>query len=75
MSAAPRLRRRRGRLRAARAALVLAAALLVFAVGLALGRALEEGPSGARTLTSLRTLEPLPLAPPARTVTVTVTSR
>lgn len=72
---APRARRRRRRLRGARAALVAAAALLVFAVGLALGRALEEGPAGARTITSVRTLKPLPLAPPAKTVTITVTSR
>ena len=44
-----------------------------FAVGIALGESLGEGPSpGTQSL--VRTLEPLPLAPAARTtVTVTVT--
>lgn len=46
--------------------------LAAFAVGVALGQSLGQGPSpgGARTL--VRTLQPLPLAPAART-TVTVT--
>ncbi len=52
------------------AVLVLAA----FAVGIALGESLREGPSPGGTQTLVRTLEPLPLAPAARTtVTVTVT--
>ncbi|MGE5274824.1 MAG: hypothetical protein ACM3QU_13825 [Verrucomicrobiota bacterium] len=42
----------------------------VFALGLALGEALHDNPSGGGTQTLVRTLKPLPL-PPAR-VTVTV---
>ena len=43
-----------------------------FAVGIALGESLGEGPSPGGTQSLVRTLEPLPLAPAART-TVTVT--
>jgi hypothetical protein len=54
-----------------RVAIVLALLVLAFLLGLGLGRALEEGPStGERTI--VRTLDPLPLAPAERTVTVTV---
>jgi hypothetical protein len=54
-------------LRLAIAAVLL---LLAFVLGLGLGRALEEGPpTGERTI--VRTLDPLPLAPAERTVTVT----
>ena len=56
-----------------RALLLALGALVVFALGIALGQALEDGsrPSGTQTL--VRTLRPLPLAPAAReTVTVTV---
>jgi hypothetical protein len=55
-------------------ALVVAALLLltlVFLVGLALGRALEEGPEPEGTVTQVRTLQPVPLPPATRTVTVT----
>jgi hypothetical protein len=52
-------------------ALVLAALLLL--VGVALGRALEDGPSPGGVRTQVRTLEPRPLPPAPRTVTVTVT--
>jgi ABC-type Fe3+ transport system permease subunit len=45
--------------------------VLAFVVGVALGRALEEGPAPGRTVTAVRTLEPLPLPPATRTVTVT----
>jgi hypothetical protein len=48
-------------------------AIVVFAIGIALGQALDDAspPSGTQTL--VRTLQPLPLAPAAReTVTVTV---
>jgi hypothetical protein len=44
---------------------------LAFVVGVALGRALEEGPEPGRTVTAVRTLDPLPLPPATRTVTVT----
>lgn len=49
-----------------------AAVLVVFALGVALGQALNDNPQPGRQ-TLIRTLEPLPLAPAAReTVTVTV---
>ena len=47
------------------------AALLL---GVSLGRALEDGPSPGGTQTSVRTLNPQPLPPATRTVTVTVTN-
>ena len=53
------------------AVLVLVLALLI---GISLGRALEDGPSPGGTQTNVRTLEPQPLPPVARTVTVTVTT-
>lgn len=49
----------------------LVAALLI---GISFGRALEDGPSPGGTQTNVRTLEPQPLPPAARTVTVTVTT-
>jgi hypothetical protein len=51
--------------------LLLVVALLV---GISIGRALEEGPAPGGTQTSVRTLEPQPLPPAARTTTVTVTT-
>ncbi len=56
--------------RPALAVLGLVAALLV---GISIGRALENGPNPGGTQTAVRTLEPQPLPPAARTVTVTVT--
>ncbi len=50
----------------------IAAAIVLFALGVALGQALEENRRGGETSTSIRTLEPETL--PAQTVTVTVTS-
>lgn len=50
----------------------LLGAVVLFAVGVALGQALEENRGGGGTQTSIRTLEPETL--PAQTVTVTVTS-
>ena len=56
-----------------RRALAAVALLLVFAVGIALGEALQDGSPAGGTQTLVRTLKPLPLAPAAReTVTVTV---
>jgi hypothetical protein len=56
--------------------LLAAAALAVFAVGIALGQALNDNPDPGGTQTLIRTLEPLPLAPAARaTVTVTVPNK
>lgn len=56
--------------RPALAVLGLLAALLL---GISIGRALEDGPSPGGTQTSVRTLEPQPLPPATRTVTVTAT--
>jgi hypothetical protein len=52
------------------------AVLAVFAVGIALGQALNDNPQPGGTQTLLRRLKPLPLAPAAReTVTVTVPNK
>ena len=67
----PRARRRR-RNPLWRPLILLAGALLLLAVGISIGRALEDGPAPGGTRTSVRTLEPRPLAPAATTVTVTV---
>jgi hypothetical protein len=48
----------------------LLAIVVVFAIGLALGEALHDNPSGG-TQTVVRTLKPLPLPPARETVTVT----
>jgi hypothetical protein len=58
-------------MRIAVAVLVLA---VVFAVGVAVGRALHDNSTPGGTQTLVRTLTPLPLAPAARE-TVTVTTR
>ena len=50
----------------------IAAAIVLFALGVALGQALEENRRGGETSTSIRTLQPETL--PAQTVTVTVIS-
>ena len=55
--------------------LVLAGALLLLAVGISIGRALDDGPAPGGSRTIVRTLEPRPLAPAATTVTVTVDKR
>ena len=56
-----------------RTLLVGVAFLVVFAIGIALGEALDDNPGAGSTQTLVRTLNPLPIAPAAReTVTVTV---
>lgn len=56
-----------------RALLLLVGTALVFAVGLSVGKAINDSPAPAGTQTLFRTLDPLPLAPAAlETVTVTV---
>jgi hypothetical protein len=67
----PRRREPSPLLRPALALLVLFAALLL---GISIGRALEDGPDPGGTQTNVRTLNPQPLPPAARTVTVTVTT-
>jgi hypothetical protein len=47
-----------------------AAVVVVFGVGLAVGEALHDNPSGG-TQTVVRTLKPLPLPPARETLTVT----
>jgi hypothetical protein len=49
-------------------------ALLIFALGAALGAALESNPSSGGSSTFVRTYAPLPPAPIPQTVTLTVTS-
>jgi len=56
-----------------RLALIAAGLVLAFAVGIAVGEALQDNSKPGGTQTLVRTLKPLPLAPAAReTVTVTV---
>jgi hypothetical protein len=54
--------------------LIVLGLLLALVVGISLGRALEDGPSPGGTQTNVRTLEPQPLPPAAKTLTVTVTT-
>ena len=57
-----------------RLVLTLLGIVLALLIGISLGRALEDGPSPGGTQTNVRTLQPQPLPPAARTVTVTVTN-
>jgi hypothetical protein len=68
----PRRPRRARRTSWLRPALTVAGLLLALLLGISLGRALEDGPAPGGTQTNVRTLEPQPLPPAARTVTVTV---
>jgi len=56
-------------------ALTVGVAALAFLLGIAFARTLDERPRPGGVVTDVRTLAPLPQEPPARTVTVTVTSR
>jgi hypothetical protein len=70
----PRARDRpRKRRSLVRPVLLVVAFVLVFLVGIAFGQALDDSPEPNGVTTSVRTLTALPQAPPARTVTVTVT--
>jgi hypothetical protein len=66
--------RRSGRRRLARVAIAVFLVAAVFALGVALGQVLEEGPGPDGTITRVRTLRPLPLPPVRETVTVTARS-
>ena len=72
----PARRPPRGRRRspALRPALTVLGLLLLLLIGISIGRALDDGPDPGGTRTNVRTLEPQPLAPAERTVTVTVTT-
>jgi hypothetical protein len=67
----PRPRPRRTGLRVLLGALLL---VLAFLLGMAVAQTLDERPEPGGVVTDVRTLPPLPQQPPARTVTVTVTS-
>ena len=56
-----------------RAVILAVGAAAIFAAGVGLGQALDDNPEDGGTQTLLRTLDPLPLAPAART-TITVTT-
>jgi hypothetical protein len=56
-----------------RVVLLVAGAVVLFAVGVAVGKALEDGPSDSGGQTLVRTLTPLQLPPARVTVTVTTT--
>lgn len=49
------------------------ALLAAFLLGIAVARAIDDGPKAGGVVTSVRTLTPLPQRTPTRTVTVTVT--
>ena len=66
--------RRSTRERIGRAVLVLVCAVLVFLLGIAFARTLDERPASGGAETIVRTLTPVPQAPPGETVTVTVTA-
>lgn len=67
-----RARRRKQRNRFLRPAAAGLLGAIVLLVGIAIGRALSDGPAPGGTRTSVRTLQPQPLQPAAKTVTVTV---
>ena len=67
-----RPRGRRDRRRAGRWALRVVALLVLFAIGVAVGQAMDDASPPSGTNTSIRTLEPATLS--AETVTVTVTT-
>jgi len=62
-------RRRQRRAAARRWAIRIVAAAAVFALGIALGQALQDNPQPGPPQTVVRTLRPLPLAPATVTVT------
>jgi len=70
----PRGVRPRPRETAARALLAILLLVFAFLLGIAFARTLDERPEPGGVVTDVRTLTPLPQQPPARTVTVTVTS-
>ena len=73
--AEPRQRARaRGPARVVRLLVIGAALAVAFLLGIAFARTLDDRPADGATVTSVRTLSPLPQSGPMRTVTVTVTA-
>ena len=73
--AEPRQRARaRGPARVVRLLVIGAALAVAFLLGIAFARTLDDRPADGGTVTSVRTLSPLPQSGPMRTVTVTVTA-
>jgi hypothetical protein len=70
---APRARRQQRRFPLPRLVVWPLLVLLALLLGISVGRALEDGPQPGGTTTSVRTLQPQPLPPAART-TITVTT-
>jgi hypothetical protein len=66
--------RRRSRNTVVRVLLVGLLIAFVFLLGVAFAQALDERPERGDSVTDVRTLTAIPQQPPARTVTVTVTS-
>lgn len=62
------------RQRIGRIALVIVGLTLAFLLGIAFAETLDDRPASSGTVTTVRTLTPLPQGAPTRTVTVTVTT-
>jgi hypothetical protein len=60
--------------RIGRVVLVIVGLVLAFLLGVSLARTLDERPKSSGTVTTVRTLMPIPQGAPVRTVTVTVTA-
>jgi hypothetical protein len=66
-------RQRSLRDRVGRVVLLAVGLVLTFLLGISFARTLDERPKSSGTVTSVRTLTPIPQEAPPRTVTVTVT--
>lgn len=69
-----RRERKKSRAPLARRLVGIALLVLAFLLGIAFAQTLDERPARGDLVTDVRTLSPLPQQPPARTVTVTVTT-
>ena len=73
-SRAARRERQKRRRSPARTVVLIALLVLAFLLGIAFARTLDERPERGDLVTDVRTLTPLEQQPPARVVTVTVTT-